>query len=426
MRDVNALAQRDLLRSWRQFDLSDAAGVRDGLMDTLPKIAGGYHLASSTVAADWYDIMRHDAQVKKKFSAVMPPGPKQSRIEALSRWGVGPLFAADPRPDIALSKISGGLQRIVNDGARQTIVDSSLADPSRVGWERVTSGGCDFCEMLASRGAVYGAESANFDSHDHCQCDAVPEFDEATARILPTSDSVRDALDRFQQEASSTTEALPVPASNFTADELRNALDPSRQRTASAITKELEATAAGKDLTAAIKSFTETRGGVANLRKNIEKTIDGTAGEAAKAKAQAFLDAMNTYPTEDVPTLHRGFAVKVEQNTNEWWDAFEGQFQPGQKFSLNASSFSSSEKKAAEFSRMIGGTKKATSNHTAVRMVLEGDVHALPVEQLSKFKSEKEWITGGEFEVVGYEPASTKNPYYKVTIRQVKKLEAKP
>lgn len=180
LRDVNTLAQRDLLTSWRQFDLSNADKVRDGLMDVLPNLITDYHLTAATVAADWYDIQRHALGAKKKFQAVMASPPKDARGVVMARWGVGPMYG-DSAPDIAaplvLSKVSGGLERLVLNGARDTITGSTAKDPGRVGWARVTSGGCDFCEMLADRGAVYDEAAADFEAHDHCSCSAVPVFD---------------------------------------------------------------------------------------------------------------------------------------------------------------------------------------------------------------------------------------------------------
>jgi hypothetical protein len=205
----------------------------------------------------------------------------------------------------------------------------------------------------------------------------------------------------------------------LSSEELEAALNPSTSRSAPAITKDLEKTAEGRDLVASIKGFTETRGGVANLRSNIAKTLDGTASEPTQRKVRAFISAMNNYPTKDVPPLYRGIAVKVEEDSNAWWDAFEAKFKPGSAITFNASSFSSSEKKAAEFERMINGTRKAGSNHTAVRFVIEGQTHALPVQQLSKFKSEKEWLAGGEYEVVRF---TQEKDHYRVVIRQRKPL----
>ncbi len=171
VRDVETLAQRDLTRLWRQFDLTDATQVRDALADTLPDLIGGYHLAAGAVAADWYDLMRLEQEVPGRFQAIIAEGPTRERATALAGWGVGPLFGATDgaAAGLALSKVAGGLQRTIADGARSTIVTSAFSDPARVGWSRVTSGGCDFCLMLARRGAVYRSEDgADFASHDHC------------------------------------------------------------------------------------------------------------------------------------------------------------------------------------------------------------------------------------------------------------------
>lgn len=179
LRDVNTLAQRDLLASWRQFDLTDAIKVRDGLMDVLPGIIDTHHLRAVTVAADWYDLQRYELGAKGRFRAVMADPPSEARGVVMARWGVTPMFGGDSgiTAPIVLSKIAGGVGRVILDGARSTITTSTAADPARVGWARVTSGGCDFCELLASRPPVYSEESADFASHDFCNCSAVPDFE---------------------------------------------------------------------------------------------------------------------------------------------------------------------------------------------------------------------------------------------------------
>lgn len=176
LRDVNTLAQRDLVTSWRQFDLTDAAKVRDGLMDVLPGIINAHHLSAATVAADWYDIQRHNLGAKKRFRAVMAEPLTDARGVVMARWGVGPMFGASV-PEVAaslvLSKIAGGIQRVILDGARQTITGSAAKDPARVGWARVGNGECDWCADLIGRGAVYSADTVGFEAHDACKCDAV-------------------------------------------------------------------------------------------------------------------------------------------------------------------------------------------------------------------------------------------------------------
>lgn len=173
LRDVNTLAQRDLLASWRQFDLSDAAKVRAGLMDVLSGIIAVHHLSAATVAADWYDLQRARA-ASGRFRAVMAEAPTDARGTVMARWGVAPMFgaAAGVAAPVVLSKISGALQRVVTDGARQTITGSTAKDPTRPGWVRVGVGQCDWCAARIGR----VSRSPEFGSHDDDKCDAVPDF----------------------------------------------------------------------------------------------------------------------------------------------------------------------------------------------------------------------------------------------------------
>lgn len=177
--DVAALAIGDLVRTAREFDATDAQRVRDALGDALPDLIAGYHLSAATVAADWYDLMRFEQEVPGRFAAVMAEPPDAGRAQSLAGWAVGPMFGAED-PDrarsLVLTKAAGGLQRAVLDGARATVLGSTVADPARVGWRRVTSGGCRFCSVRAGRGVVYSESAADFESHDHCKCSAVPEF----------------------------------------------------------------------------------------------------------------------------------------------------------------------------------------------------------------------------------------------------------
>lgn len=68
---------------------------------------------------------------------------------------------------------AGAVGRYVLEAGRDTVVETAKKD-ERIGWERQTDGSaCDFCQMLADRGAAYLAEdTASFESHDHCGCTA--------------------------------------------------------------------------------------------------------------------------------------------------------------------------------------------------------------------------------------------------------------
>lgn len=78
----------------------------------------------------------------------------------------------------ALTETQGAMARLVLDSGRDTTTQTLKADRAAYGWQRVLGGGgCDFCQMLAGRGAVYKADTADFPSHDHCGCTSEPVYD---------------------------------------------------------------------------------------------------------------------------------------------------------------------------------------------------------------------------------------------------------
>lgn len=174
LEELLRLADADLTRLWQGLETADEA--RDALVDLLPALAGTYGLAAAALAADWYDELREAAEVKGRFRAV-PSEPEVARTGPLARWAVGPLFAAVPDFAAAKTLASGGFQRLVADADRNTVLLSASKDPQSGRWSRQTTGkSCGFCVMLSGRGAVYKATTADFRSHDHCDCLAVPHF----------------------------------------------------------------------------------------------------------------------------------------------------------------------------------------------------------------------------------------------------------
>ena len=193
--ELTGLAQRDLARIWREFD--SAFTARDGLRDVLPRLMEVYGSAAATLAADWYDELRDTLTVKGRFRAIPAELPGNDRTDALARWAVGPLFKPEPDFDAALALVSGGLQRIIANADRETIMGSSVADPRALGWQRVGAGECKtgFCDMLIGRGAVYTEATADFASHDNCKCSAVPAFGGHPRPVKPFTPSQRNISD---------------------------------------------------------------------------------------------------------------------------------------------------------------------------------------------------------------------------------------
>jgi F like protein len=200
-------------------------------------------------------------------------------------------------------------------------------------------------------------------------------------------------------------------------------LKPDKKRAESTIRKALGQTTQGENVLAKIKQFTQTRGGVARFRQEVTSRLAGEASDQVTARVDDFLAAMNGYPPADVPQLYRGLGIKPPKDVdlNEWFDEFEASYQVGKRFDLNVTSFTSNDRVANQFMTGTGGGA-SKRGLVQVKILVDGEVHALPVEQLSKFAYEKEWIAGGEFEVTSFEPPAGKRGHYLIHVRQVRTL----
>lgn len=70
---------------------------------------------------------------------------------------------------------ANAMVRLVLNGGRDTVLGTLRQDRAR--YARVLGGeGCDFCQVLAGRGAVYSAETADFEAHDKCACTPEPDW----------------------------------------------------------------------------------------------------------------------------------------------------------------------------------------------------------------------------------------------------------
>jgi hypothetical protein len=181
-------AEKDLQALWRQ--VSNAAEAKVALHDILPALISTYGAAAASLAANWYDDLRDKLGVGGAFTAI-PADIEDSGAHALIGW------ALNSATDLSAfqSLIQGGMQRRIVNFSRETITGSSVADPRARGWQRTGSGECGFCAMLIGRGSVYSEAAADFASHDHCRCSAVPAFGGAPLPVKPYTPSERTATD---------------------------------------------------------------------------------------------------------------------------------------------------------------------------------------------------------------------------------------
>lgn len=79
--------------------------------------------------------------------------------------------------DAFRARLAAGVARHIKSVANHLVIDTahkSKVRGDKVGWARTLAGSenCAFCAMLASRGAVYSEETADFRTHDNCDCSA--------------------------------------------------------------------------------------------------------------------------------------------------------------------------------------------------------------------------------------------------------------
>ena len=159
----------------------DAAQTRQALFDVIPSTIAYYSDGSSALAADYYDDLRADASAPGRFRADPVVNLRwgnpatEEKIRTGILWSVQPLLAEVPDLLLASSRVSEVVQLETARPFRDTITTNRRRDPESVGWQRVASGGCKFCRMLAG-GAVYKESTARFASHPHCGCSAMPVF----------------------------------------------------------------------------------------------------------------------------------------------------------------------------------------------------------------------------------------------------------
>lgn len=193
--DLVTLSTRDLLAVWRALDYSNARAATDVLLATFPDITAAYGDLAAVAAADLYEDLRAEYGPGSPFRARAAAVAPLEQSQAAVRWAVAPLWADDPRLDATLARLSGALRRLTLQPARDTIQTESRREGTT--YAVVPAGdACEWCLMLASRGAVYH-EQRERQWHDSCRCVAAPVW-----RPTDLPDINQRLRDEWQQVAS--------------------------------------------------------------------------------------------------------------------------------------------------------------------------------------------------------------------------------
>lgn len=181
---LRILAQQDLLEAWSGNTGVPFVEFRKSLEDVFPELVRAYGSAAAAEAADYVFLQRSlDRELSGMAFPSLADPVEYEKALASYMWATRVsdakmLSTGDEAIELAmredsLRKLQGVTNRLVTEPARNTVFDATVAAGTR--YARVPEpGACDFCLMLASRGAVYSRDTVVGNSmnsyHDGCRC----------------------------------------------------------------------------------------------------------------------------------------------------------------------------------------------------------------------------------------------------------------
>lgn len=187
---------REIDQLWSAVDPRNLKGTLPKFKAAMTLLVQKYGKASMALASNYYMNERRAAGFTSRLKMALADPANLQQVSAgidfatSTLWNVPPAGTTitDPRADeelvtAARTQVQGVAEKLVQDPARETTLNTIRRDEDAVGWARIPepslskSGTCSFCALLATRGAVYGSEaSADFKAHNGCKCHPQPLF----------------------------------------------------------------------------------------------------------------------------------------------------------------------------------------------------------------------------------------------------------
>lgn len=177
-----ANAKNRLRKIVGKLDGATPTAIRNVLLEVMPELTRTYGNAAAEAALSWYTDLRDAAGVRGAFTAQWAELDVMAISQATHR-AAGALW--DGNTSATILSLESVLDFHVKRIGRDTMTRTSISDPMARGWRREVRGSwtCGFCRMLASRGAVYAKGTADFAAHHHCDCVAIPSWDQNAPEV---------------------------------------------------------------------------------------------------------------------------------------------------------------------------------------------------------------------------------------------------
>jgi hypothetical protein len=183
-------------RIWPMLDWARLDATYPVFAATAARLVEQNRRTSGGLTAGYLRAFRTASGIPGEARATLGGSLRATTIAAIKTAAANGI-AADIAMANGLTQASGAVARLVLDGGRETFMGTIQNDSAASGWQRVLGGaGCDFCAMLADRGAVYKEDTADFASHDHCGCSAEPSYGGSPRTVkayVPSAKNIPDA-----------------------------------------------------------------------------------------------------------------------------------------------------------------------------------------------------------------------------------------
>lgn len=147
-----------------------------GMVDAGVAVSRAYTQLSAAVTATYYNEIRTQSKVRRKYTATAYSGFDENDAERAFQAIVAEYVAGNATVPIA-QLYGDAAGRFVKDGADYCIRENARRDPAKPRYAIVPNGdACAFCIMRASNGYTYPSEDKGIKSHNHCTCVATPVF----------------------------------------------------------------------------------------------------------------------------------------------------------------------------------------------------------------------------------------------------------
>lgn len=133
---------------------------REALRELVPLLGDQYSEATSMVAAEFYAELQSLQDIRKPVAPDIVPLTDRKRWRSLVDWSADDYVFQHLGPSMVYSRLAGGVTKTLTETAADTMIGNAEVQGGLSAQRVPKPGCCAFCSMLASRGAVYSAESA--------------------------------------------------------------------------------------------------------------------------------------------------------------------------------------------------------------------------------------------------------------------------